>query len=581
MTQLKFIILGALLLTACAHVPGKTSPNAPGQAEAAKSPAQPKQPVAAPVVLPDVELNSDLLYEILMTDIASQRGQPGLAADDALDLARKTRDPRLAMRAAHLAIESGQMDKAIEALRIWQQIDPNSQTVSRLLSSVLLRNGMIEEARQEFVKVLKAEGDHTGQTFLQLYQMLAVYPDRAAALKLLRELAAPYPGVAEAHWAEAQLAQAAGDQALALREARRARDLRPEWDMAVSLEASLLQKSSPQQGLDVLKHYLSDYPDAHEIRLQYARALLEQKQYIQSRAEFQRLSNENPDNPELAYATALISLQLNDLQSAEKELKQALEKGKKDRNTVQYYLGQLSEAKNSNDEAIAYYREVRGGEFLAAAQIRLAYLLSKGGQIAEARRILDQVVVSNDQQRAQIALIEAQLLRDAGQYAESFQVLQSASEKMPNDPDLLYGAAMMADKIGKQDVFEKMMRQVIKIRPDYAQAYNALGYSLLDRNERIPEALALVEKALQLAPDDASIMDSVGWGYFRSGRLDDSVKMLRRAYASDPDPEIAAHLGEALWVSGDKDGARKVWQESLKANPGSAPLQAVIKKFEP
>jgi tetratricopeptide (TPR) repeat protein len=581
MTQLKIILVSALLLTACAHAPEKISRDDPGQPQAQNTAGASGQPAEAPVALPDVELSSDLLYQILLTEIASQRGQMGVAVDGALDLARKTRDPRLAMRAAHLAIESGQMDKAIEALRIWQQIDPESQAASRLLSSALLRNGMIDESRSEFEKVLKAEDGHTGETFIQIYQMLAVYPDRAAALRLMRDLAAPYQNVPEAHWAVARLAQAADDQQLALSEARQARELRPDWDVAVSLEALLLQKSAPQQGMEVLKHYLSDHPDAHEIRLQYARALLEQKQYLQARDEFRRLADENPDNPDLAYAIALISLQLNDLQSAESELKLALDKGKKDQDTVQYYLGQLSEAKKNDAEAIAHYREVKGGEFLPAAQIRLAYLLSQGGQLDEARRILSRVVVTNDQQRAQIAMIEAQLLREAKDYDEAYRVLKSAADKMPDNPDLLYGTAMMADKVGKPEVFEKMMRQVIKLSPDYAQAYNALGYSMLERNERIPEALGLVEKALQLAPDDASIMDSVGWGYYRSGKLDDSVKMLQRAYSGNPDPEIAAHLGEVLWVRGDREAARKIWQDSLKANPGNEPLQAVIKKFEP
>lgn len=577
MTQFKYIILSGLLLTACAHGPAR----APGQPDAASQAESPEQQTEAPLVLPNVELSSELLYEFLVTEIASQRGQTELAVEGGLDLARKTRDPRLAMRATHIAMQAGQMDKAIETLRIWLETDPASPTAMRMLSSALLRTGRLDEAGQEFVKVLKAEEAHPGQTFVQLYQMLASYPDKAAALKLMRDLATPYPRVAEAHWAVAQLAQASGDEELALSKARLARGLRPEWDMAASLEATLLQKNAPQQGLDVLSRYLSGYPDAREIRLQYARALLDQKQYKQSRAEFQRLSDENPDNPDMAYAIALISLQMNDLQSAETQLKQALGKGKKDQDTVQYYLGQLGEAKKNDDEAIANYREVKGGEYLVAAQIRIAYLLSKRGQLAEARQVLSQVQVTNNQQRVQLVLVEAQLLREANQFAEAYQVLQKASEKLPNHPDLLYGTAMMADKIGKPEVFEQLMRKVIQIDPGHAQAYNALGYGLLERNERIPEAVALVEKALQLAPDDASIMDSVGWGYYRSGKLDDSVKMLRRAFAGNPDPEIAAHLGEVLWVRGDKVEAKKIWQDSLKTNPGNAPLQAAIKKFDP
>jgi tetratricopeptide (TPR) repeat protein len=573
MTQFKYIVFGSLLLTACAH--------APKQPEAAIQINPHGQQPETPMVLPNVELSSELLYEFLMTEIASQRGQASIAVEGGLDLARKTRDPRLAMRATHTALEAGQMDKAIEALRIWQEADPASTTAMRLLSSALLRSGKLDEARQEFAKVLKADEGHNGQTFVQMYQMLASYPDKTAALKLMIDLASSYPRVAEGHWAVAQLAQASGDEVLALSEVRLARGLRPEWDMAASLEAALLQKNEPQQGLEVLSHYLSGYPDAREIRLQYARALLDRKQYKQSRAEFQHLADENPDNPDMAYAIALISLQMNDLQSAESQLKQALSKGKKDQDTVQYYLGQLGEAKKNEDEAIAYYREVKGGEYQATAQIRIAYLLGKRGQLAEAREALSQVQVTNNQQRVQLALIEAQLLREANRFDEAYQILQKASENLPNNQDLLYGTAMMADKIGKPEMFEQLMRKVIQINPEHAQAYNALGYGLLERNERIPEAVALVEKALQLAPDDAAIMDSVGWGYYRSGKLDDSVKMLRRAFAGNPDPEIAAHLGEVLWVRGDKQEAKKIWQDSLKANPDNAPLQAAIKKFDP
>ena len=411
--------------------------------------------------------------------------------------------------------------------------------------------------------------------------MLAPYPDQAAALKLMRELAQPYPRVAEAHWAVAQLAHASGDGELALNEAQQARSLRPEWNMAVSLEAMLLLKKDPQRSLDLLHSYLSSYPDAHEIRMQYARELLDQKQYKTAREQFRYMADKNPDNPEFAYAIALISLQLNDLNSAETELKQSLSKGKKDQGTVLYYLGQLSEAKNSDDEAIAYYRQVKDGDFLVPAQIRTAYLLSKQGHLAEARQVLHEIQPADDQQRAKLAMIEAQLLRDAGQFDEAYRVLNQALEKQPEEIDLLYETAMMADKIGKPGVFEELMRKLIGIKPDYAQAYNALGYGMLERNESIPEAMGLVEKALQLAPNDPSIMDSVGWGYYRSGKLDESVKMLRRAYAGDANPEIAAHLGEVLWMRGDKDEAKKIWQDSLKNNPGNEPLQAVIKKFDP
>ena len=586
MTQFKYILLGSLLLTACAHAPVNQAgqPKAVAQIEQPEAAAQAEQPepqAEAPQVLPNIELSSELLYEFLLSEIATQRGNDTFAVEGSADLAKKTHDPRLAMRAAHLALQFGQIDKAIEALRIWRDADPSSIMARRMLSSVLLRSGKPDEASEEFLHLLKADENHSAQNFVQIFQMLATYPDKAAALKLLRELAQPYPRVAEAHWGVAQLAQASGDGELALNEARQARSLRPEWDKAASLEALLLQKNAPQQGLDVLHSYLASYPDAREIRLQYARALLDQKQYKQARDEFQRIADENPDNPDMAYTIALISLQLNDLQNAEIQLKQALSKGKKEQDTVQFYLGQLSEAKKSEEEAIAYYREVKGGEYLMAAQIRIAYLLSKRGQLAEARQLLQQARATDNQQRAQLVMVEAQLLREAHQFDEAYQVLNQALAKLPNQIELIYETAMMADKIGKPDMFEQLMRNLIKIKPDHAQAYNALGYVMLERNERIPEAMQLVEKALQLAPDDASIMDSVGWGYYRTGKLDESVNMLRRAFAGNANPEIAAHLGEVLWARGDKEEAKKIWQDSLKENSGNEQLQAIIKKFDP
>lgn len=574
------LVVCSLLLAACAQVPPRVE-----TAEAAQ-PAQtvesPEPQAEAAPELPNVELSDQLLYEFLLSEIANQRGHAALAVEGSTDLARQTRDPRLAKRAAQLAIESGEMEKAIAAFRIWQEVEPASTVATRMLSSILLRGGKLDEARVEFFKVIKAEEANAGPVFLQIYQLVASYPDKAAALKLMRDLAQPYPHVAEAHWSVAQLAHASGNEELALNEVRQARSLRAEWNMAVSLEAQLLQKHAPQQGLEVLRRYLSEYPKAREIRLQYARALLEQKQYRPARDEFQRLANENPDNPDMEFAIALISLQMNDLQGAETQLKKTLGKGKKEQDTVQFYLGQLSEAKKDDDEAaIAYYREVKGGEYQFAAQLRIAYLLSKRGKLDEARQYLHQVQAASNQQRVQLLLVEAQLLREASQLPEAYQVLQQGLAKLPNHPDLLYEAAMLGDKLGKHAVAEQLLRKLIQIKPDHAHAYNALGYSLLERNERIAEAVLLVEKALQLAPDDPAIMDSVGWGYYRSGKLDESVKMLRRAFAGNPDPEIAAHLGEVLWARGDKEEARKIWQDSLKANPGNAQLQAVTRKFMP
>ena len=583
MSILKYLVVGSLMLTACAQPPVRTdsSETETAQSEQGHSAMHPEQQEQVVPAYPNIELSSELLYEFLLTEVANQRGHTALAVESSSDLAKKTRDPRLAQRATQLALESGEMEKAIEAFRIWQEADPASTLANRMLASILLRGGKLDEAGVEFAKTLKDSGDSAGHTFLQIYQMVAPYPDKNAGLKLLRDLAEPYPDFPEAHWVVAHMAYIANNNELALDEVRKAARLRPDWSMAVSLEAQLLQKDAPQQGLDILSRYLAKYPQLRDIRLQYARALLEQKKFKQSREEFQRLAKENPDNPELAFAIAMISLQLNDLQSAEEQLQEALSKGKKEQDAVQYYLGQLSEMKERDDEALAHYREVKRGEYLFSAQLRVASLLGKSGKLDEAREQLHRIQADNNQQRVRLLLSEAELLREAKQFGEAFSVLQQGLEKLPNHPDLLYETAMLADKTGKPAIFEQLMNKLIQVRPDHAHAYNALGYSFLERNERIPEAVKLVEKALELAPGDIAIMDSVGWGYYRLGKLDESLKLLRKAFAGNPDPEIAAHLGEVLWVRGDKEEAKKIWLDSLKANPGETHLQEVIKRFMP
>lgn len=582
MNQFSYIVLSGLLLTACARQPAQkiAVQDVPQVAQTEKS-ESPEQEVVDMRVFPNVELTEELLYQFLLTEIANQRGETDVAVKTSADLANKTRDPRVAMRAAQLAIESDQLEESIGAIKLWREVEPTSPIAGRMLSSVLVRAGKLDEARVELVGLLRENAAHEGAIFIHLYQVLSGYSDKAAALKLMGDLAQHYPRVPEARWATAQLAQSAGDEELALREVKSAGELRPDWAMAASLEAALLQKDAPQSGLDRLGNFLVKHPDAREIRVQYARALLDEKQFKLARDEFQRLANDNPDSPEMAFAIALISLQMGDFQGAEAQLKQSLDKGKKDQDTVRYYLGQLDEAKKDEVGAIANYRLVEGGEYRFSAQIRVAYLLNKRGEFAAAQQYLRQVSAINSQQQVQLILVESKLLSDQKKREEAYNVLQQGLEKFPDNSDLLYETAMIAELASKPAVTEKLLRQLIKIKPDDAQAYNALGFSLLERNERIPEAVALVEKAMQLAPDDAAIIDSVGWGYYRSGKLDESIAFLKRAFARNPDPEIAAHLGEVLWVNGDKEGAKKVWQDSLKENADNAPLQAVIKKFMP
>jgi len=571
MMSLKYsAIIIPLLLAACAHAPQQAVKLSPQLLATQQK-----------LNLPKIALSKGMLYEFLLGDIARQRGNPELAAKLYLDLAKQTQDPRVARHAAQLAFVTHDTDQSFSALRLWMKLEPTSRQAKLLLTRVLVSAGKLAEAKPYLAEMLAEFPTQAGHTFTQIYALLLRHQDKSFVLKLLHELAQPYPRVAEGYLVQAQAATTAGLSKRALAEVRKARDLRPELETAVLLESQLLQHDSPQQSLQVLKSFLASYPDANQAHLLYARMLLKQKNYAEARAEFQKLLDEHPGSADMAFAVAMLSMQMGELDRAESELRLALVKGKKDESTVFYYLGQLNEAQKHNDEAMKYYRQVVSGDNLFAARLRVAYLLYKADKLNDALAYLQQSKPLNNQQRVQLLSIEAQMLRDSKQIESAYQVLKQGLKKLPNHPDLLYEAGMLAEQLGKYKAFEKMMRQVIDRRPDYAQAYNALGYSLLDRNERMTEAMLLVEKASQLAPGDAGIIDSLGWGYYRLGELQKSLKYLRRAYSTNPDPEIAAHLGEVLWMQGMKSEAKDVWSGALKLHPDHPVLQSILKKFSP
>src|SRR5258708_224186 len=253
----------------------------------------------------------------------------------------------------------------------------------------------------------------------------------------------------------------------------------------------------------------------------------------------------------------VVSLEVKDYDSAERYLRGLLDGQYRDKDGVRLYLGQVAEERKNLPEALRWYGEVGEGEQYVQAQIRYAQVLARQGKLDEARGRLQQAAAKNGDQRVQLILAEAQLLRDANQPKTAFDLVGQALDRVPNNPELLYDYAMLAEKIERVDILEASPRKLIEIRPEHAHAYNALGYSLADRNQRLPEARELIEKALQLAPDESFIVDSMGWVLYRMGDLKDSLGYLRRAFAVRPDPAIAAPLGEVLWAMSQRADARR------------------------
>lgn len=533
----------------------------------------------AGVTLPAQELTARLVYQLLLGEIAAQRDDFGVAVKTYLDLARTTHDPRVARRATEVALYAHDSRAAREAISLWLAADPHSAEAREALAALLLSQGKLLDVEEALVQLLASDKTDVANDFRNLSVIFTEHPDHEAVLKLAQRLAEPYPQVPEAHYLVGSSAFLAGKNELALEEARLASRLRPGWEGAALLEGRVLQEQDSARARAFYQDFLTRYPRARDLRLLFARYLVELRDYPAARTQFAILTQETPNNPDLTLAVALLALQLKDYAGAEPLFLKALDQGYRDPDAVRYDLGQLYEEQKLWDKAAQWYGKVEGGDQLTAARIRVALMWARQNQLQKAFEVLRAVPATSPEQQEQKVLAEEQMRREAGDYQGAFDTLTRALQGTPNAPDLLYERAVVADKLNRMDVLEQDLRQVIALRPQYAHAYNALGYSLADRSLRLEEALGLIQKALKLAPNDPFIMDSLGWVQFRLGRLPESVTTLKSAYALQDDPEIAAHLGEALWVSGDQAAARRTWEGSLKANPDNEALLAVLHRF--
>jgi tetratricopeptide (TPR) repeat protein len=535
------------------------------------------------------------MYRLLVGDVALQRGEPAVAARAYFEAARESREPTLARRATEVALAVRQRAIAMDSARLWSELDPMAerprQLIAALSSGAAGRGGEAigndTELKAELERVLAqaaSSSDGVGEAFLQLNRLLAHEPDKAATLRLVRTLAQPYPNVAEAQYAVALAALSVGPadpgaSAAALQAIDRALALKPRWDRAVLLKSEILGRQSSARAAEYLEDFLKLEPDSKVALAALAQVRVEQRRYADARAIFQRLWDTDRGNADFQFAVAALAFQMKDWVAAEALFAELKRADYGDNGAVEFYLAQIAEETARYDLALQRYRAVPDGERAWPAKLRAAAMLAKLSRIDEARRYLAELPAVTIEQRRDVRQTEAQLLRDAGNNAGAYAVLTKALVEHPDDPDLLYDVAMVAEKLDRLDVVESRLTRLIELRPTNAQALNALGYTLVDRTPRVADGLALIERALALAPDDPFILDSMGWAQFRLGKLDEAEKYLRRALAERPDPEVAAHLGEVLWVKGERGRAEEVWQSQLKVAPEHPVLLETMRRL--
>ncbi len=585
MKKILFIALSLISLSACAGQPKLLiADNGEGSSLSSLDDAMPGKaqvPASAPVNLPNQELTAKVVYQLLLAEIAIQRGRLNVGMATYLDVAKSTKDPRIAQRATEIAIYSRQPREALEAAKLWAEVDPQSQQARQIIVSVLMSEGKLDQAKPYVQKMLSGEDQQARQSFMELNNLLARQSDKAAALEMAKQLAEPFPNIAEAHFAVSQAALNAKQGDLALKEIKRANELKPGWDIGALVQAQILWQSNKEEAIKHYEDYLKRFPKSNEVRMSYARVLAGQKNFPAARSQFSTIVNNSPDNPDIAIGVGMASMQMQDFEGAETYLTQALKLNPKDPNAVRFSLGQISEERKLLDKANDWYKSITDGEQYFSARVKMASLLARQNKLREAREFLQTIKTETTAEKAQLVMADAGMLREAKSYQESFDRLDAGAKEHPDNPDLLYDRAMAAEKIGRLDVLEDDLRKLIKLKPDHAHAYNALGYTLADRTTRFTEAEELIKKALEIAPDDPFIVDSLGWVQFKMGRLADSVSTLQRAFDLRPDPEIAAHLGEAMWANGKRNEASQVWQTAIKDHPENEALLEVVKRLKP
>lgn len=536
--------------------------------------------------LPKVELSSDLLYKLTKAEMEFKSGQWQGPYVTMMVAAQQTRDPRLARRASEMALAAKQGGEALAAIRLWRELAPESDEATQFFLGFVVLTDKIEEAEPIFAERLaNAPAGARGVALFQMQQILARANDKLYAYSMVTRLVQPYLDMFEAHLVLAQGALSIGERDRAIGEANKALAIKPNSELAVLTLAQVTGEA--EAAGRVLAAFLDKNPDAVEVRGAYARLLVEQKQLEPARDQFLLLLKSQPDNVGALYALGIVALQLEDTKGAEQYFKRflaVLDKSPGDARDpfkALMILSQIAETRGDTAGAIAWLDKIDNRESAGYfdGRLRRAQLIARGGNLDAARKALTEIETDDPANQAQVLLVDAQFLRDAGYVQSAYTVLENALLRFPDNPELLYDYALLAERLDKLDLMEASLRRVMALAPDNQHAYNALGYSLAERGVRLPEAYALIEKALQMAPGDPFIMDSMGWVQFRMGNLAAAETALRRAYAVRSDPEIAVHLGEVLWQKGDKDEAQKLWREAQVKDPKNDALKSTLARL--
>ncbi len=512
-------------------------------------------------------IDPDVLYMLLAAELAGQRGQYEIALEGYMEAAKRVNDPRFAERAAKIAMYMRDGKKTDEAVSIWLTQDPKNLTARKIAALSALRSGNKQAAVDHLDLLLKADPAGFEKSVLELVSILQKDGKTDFIYEVLDAVSLKNPDQAAVYFVQSLLAMQMKDSALAEKKIQRALDIQPDWDDALIFQAQIAVFSGDMnKAKTLLRNASLKYPDNNKIKKMLAQVLIKTAEYEEAGEVYKGIVSANPKDIESQIALALVYLQLDQDGKAEDIFKALLDQPEW-QSQASFYLGKIEEKREHTKKALVWFDKVTDGPFVFESAISAISMLIKDKEFDEAGLRLNLMLDRFPKQKLRIILMQAGLFSQQEQYEKAFNLLTNALAEYPDQKDLLYTRALMAERVNKLNVLEADLKKILAKYPDDAEALNALGYSLLDDANRYAEAEKYLQHALKLQPDEAVIMDSFGWLQFKLGRLEQALEYLERAYAKQQEAEIAAHLSEVLWALGRKEEARKLFSKAIKNSP--------------
>jgi tetratricopeptide (TPR) repeat protein len=564
-----WMMAGVLWATGCAGVGSAVSDagDVSGWGVPLAAP-EPPEGVAAPI------------YLMLVGEIAGQRGQFDVALDHYLKLMRLVPDVRVAERATQIALYVKDTDKALEAASLWSGLDSKSLAAHRLTAVLEIKAGHMDKASDELGKLIALKDPELENTLIELVKWLDAEMPKEQSLAIMQQLAESHPKVPELHFAYALLASNKEALMTARVEVEKAISLRPKWGRAQMLQAQLLMQSGDTKAARVaLEKALKSDPGNARVGLLYAQFLAKAGEYKSAERELKRILEKDGGNHDARFTLASVWLEMGEYERARAEF-QLLTGDPRWQAQSDFSIGLIDARLGKTENALRQFDRVGPGPLEFDARFNGISALIGLGRYDEARDRLAKSRKAYPNEKVRLYLIEAEMLVKSKDVATAYGVLDEALKDEPRQTDLLYSRALMAEQLGHLDVMEADLRAVLSKKPDDPAALNALGFSLAEhRLDRLDEAEGYIKQAMEKRLGDPAILDSYGWVLYRKGQRDQALVYLRKAYKLFADPEIAAHLGEVLWETGQKAEARRVWAEGQKKNPDQEDMKGVREKY--